>query len=147
MLITQKWEKPIKVLKCEHKLWLNCLEACFLSGKNEEERQCPTCKINTLKADNSPSSDLQTLLPLLKIQKQPPRGVLRKTCFENMQQFTGEHPCRSVISIKLLCNFIEITLRLECSSTNLLHIIGTPFTRNPSERLLLKMQCNTCTKM
>ena len=25
-------------------------------------------------------------------------------------KFTGEHPCRSVISIKLLCNFIEITL-------------------------------------
>ena len=34
-------------------------------------------------------------------QKQSPRGVPRKRCSENMQQFTGEHPCRSAISIKL----------------------------------------------
>ena len=67
-LITQKWGKPIKVLKCEHRFCLNCFAACFLSGKNEEESQCPACKINTLKADISPSSDLQTLLSLLKIQ-------------------------------------------------------------------------------
>ena len=33
-------------------------------------------------------------------------------------KFTGEHPCRSVISIKLLCNFIEITLRHGCSLVN-----------------------------
>ena len=30
------------------------------------------------------------------------RGVLKKKCAEDMQQFTGEHPCRSAISIKLL---------------------------------------------
>ena len=40
----------------------------FLIGKKEEESQCPACKINTLKAGISSSSDLQTLLPLLKIQ-------------------------------------------------------------------------------
>ena len=40
-----------------------------LSGKNEAESQFPACKINTLKAVNSPSSDLQTLLPLLKIMQ------------------------------------------------------------------------------
>ena len=33
------------------------------------------------------------------------KGVL-KIC----STYTGEHPCRGVISIKLLCNFIEITL-------------------------------------
>ena len=60
-------KKPIKVLKCEHRFCLNCLAAC-LSGKNEEESQCPARKMNILKADNSPSSDLQTLLLLLKIQ-------------------------------------------------------------------------------
>ena len=49
MLITQKWGKPIKVLKCKHRFCLNCLAACFLSGKNEEESQCPACKMNTLK--------------------------------------------------------------------------------------------------
>ena len=60
--------KANKSVKCEHRFCLNCLTACFLSGKNEEESQCPACKINTLKADISPSTDLQTLLSLLKIQ-------------------------------------------------------------------------------
>ena len=61
------------------------------------------------------------------------KGVL-KIC----SKFTGEHPCRSVISIKLLCNFIEITLRHGCSPVNLLHIFRTPFSKNTSGRLLLK---------
>ena len=68
MLITRKWGKPIKVLKCEYRFCLNCLAVCFLSEKNEEESQCTACKINTLKVDISPSSDLPTLLSLLKIQ-------------------------------------------------------------------------------
>ena len=38
------------------------------------------------------------------------KGVL-KIC----SKFTGENPCQSVISMKLLCNFIEITLRHGCS--------------------------------
>ena len=33
------------------------------------------------------------------------KGVL-KIC----SKFTGEQPCQSVISIKLLCNFVKITL-------------------------------------
>ena len=37
-------------------------------------------------------------------QKQPSRAVLGKSCFEDMHQFTVEHPCRSVISTKLPCN-------------------------------------------
>ena len=65
-------------------------------------------------------------------QKQPSRGVLKKC-----SKFTGEHPCRSVISIKLLCNFIEITLRRGCSPVNLLHIFRTPFPENNSGGLLL----------
>ena len=68
ILITQKRRKPITKLKCECRFFLNCLAAFFSSGKNEQESQCPACKINTLKADISPSSDLQTLLPLLKTQ-------------------------------------------------------------------------------
>ena len=43
------------------------------------------------------------------------KGIL-KTC----SQFTGEHPYRIVIYIKLLCNFIEIILRNGCSPVNLL---------------------------
>ena len=49
------------------------------------------------------------------------KGVLKICC-----KFTGKHPCRSVISIKLLCNFIEITFRHECSSVNWLHILRIP---------------------
>ena len=41
-------------------------------------------------------------------------------------------------SIKLLCNFIEITLRHGCSPVNLLHISRTPFLKNTSEWLLLE---------
>ena len=38
-----------------------------------------------------------------------------------MKRTTAEHQCQSVISIKLFCNFIEITLRHGCSPVNLLH--------------------------
>ena len=45
---------------------------------------------------------------------------------------TGEHPCQSLISIKLLRSFIEIKLRHECSPVSLLCIFRTPFTKNTS---------------
>ena len=72
-----------------------------------------------------------------KIQKQPPRGVLRKRCFENVQQIYRRTPCQSTFSIKLLCNFIEIALRHGCSPVNVLHILRTPFNKNNSGRLPL----------
>ena len=53
------------------------------------------------------------------------RDVINR-CFEKCSKFT-EHPCRSVISIKLLCNFIEITLWRGCFSVNALHIFRTTF--------------------
>ena len=95
----------------------------------------------------------------LLIQKQPSRGVLKKRCSENMQQICREHPCRSVILIKLqsnfienrtltwvfsckfaayfqntfsYCNFFEIALRHGYSRVNLLHIFRTPFLKNSS---------------
>ena len=52
------------------------------------------------------------------------KGVL-KIC----SKFTTEHPCGSALSIKLLCNLIEITLRHECFPVNLLHNFRTPFKR------------------
>ena len=54
------------------------------------------------------------------------KDVLKICC-----KFTGEHPCQNLISIKLLCNFIEITLR------HLLHIFKTTFSKNTSGGLLL----------
>ena len=49
-----------------------------------------------------------------------------------------EQPYRSVISVKLLCKCIEITLWHGCSPVNLLHIFRTPSPRNTSEWLLLR---------
>ena len=62
------------------------------------------------------------------------KGVL-KIC----RKFTGENPSRSTISIKLLCSFIKITFRHECSPVNLLHIFRTPFPKNTFEWLLLSI--------
>ena len=73
-------------------------------------------------------------------QRQPPRGVLRKRCSEYMQQIYRRTPMPKCVSIKLLCNFIEITLWYGWSPVNLLHIFRTPLTKNTSVWLLLYFQ-------
>ena len=55
-----------------------------------------------------------------------PEVLLRKGAQEICSKFTAEHLCRSVISIKL-------------ESINLQHIFRTPFPRNTSGWLLLKI--------
>ena len=60
---------------------------------------------------------------VIYIQKQPPRGVLKKRCSENMQKI--------------------LALWHACSPVNLLHIFRTPFAKNTSERLLLKVALKT----
>ena len=54
-----------------------------------------------------------------------PEVFLGKGVLKICSKFTGEHPCRSAISIKLQSNFVEITLWHECSPVNLLHIFRT----------------------
>ena len=61
------------------------------------------------------------------------KGIL-KICSKFKRK---EHPCRSVISIKLLGNFIEIALQHGFSHVNLLHIFRTIFLKNAFARLLL----------
>ena len=75
----------------------------------------------------------QNIFQLLSILITEVEKGVRKIC----RKFTGEHPCRSAISIKLQSNFIEITLRHGCSPVNLLHIFKTPFLKNTSGGLLL----------
>ena len=58
--------------------------------------------------------------------------VLRIYC-----KFTWEHPCRCVVSIKLLWFFIGITFLHGCSSVILLHIFRALFPKNTSGGLLL----------
>ena len=69
-----------------------------------------------------------------------PEVFLGKGVLKICSKFTGEHPCRSVISIKLQSSFIEIALRHGCSSVNLLHIFRTPFPKNTSWWLFLKIE-------
>ena len=81
---------------------------------------------------------------------------LRKGVLKIWSKFTGEHQCRSAISIKLQSYFIEIALWHGCSPVNLLHIFRTPFPRNTSGWLLLitmfsntnnpKFPCRHCVK-
>ena len=68
-----------------------------------------------------------------------PEVFLGKGVMKICNKFTREHPCRSVISINLLGNFIETLFRHQCSPVNLLHIFRTPFPRNTSGWLLLTM--------
>ena len=44
-------------------------------------------------------------------------------------------------------NFIEITLRHGCSPVNLLHIFRTPFPKNTSGGLLLRVACHLALKI
>ena len=79
----------------------------------------------------------QKTLLLLIFRSSRPELFLRKGVLKICSKFTGEHPCRSVISMKLLCNFIEVALRHGCSPVNLLHIFRTAFLKNTSGWLLL----------
>ena len=67
------------------------------------------------------------------------KGIL-KIC----SKFTGEHPCRTVISRKLLFSFIEIALRHGCSLVNLLLIFRALFCNNKCGELLLGGSLTPC---
>ena len=64
---------------------------------------------------------------------------LGKSVLKICSKFTREHPCRSAISIKFFCYFIEITLRHGCSPVNSRHIFRTPFLKDTSVRLFLEI--------
>ena len=71
------------------------------------------------------------------IKKQPPRGVPRKRCSENMQQIYRRKPMLKCNFSKAESNFIEIALQRVYSPVNLLDIFATPFLKNTSGWLLL----------
>ena len=66
-----------------------------------------------------------------------PELFLGKHFLKICSKFTGEHLCRSAISIKLLCNFLQFALWYGCSPVNLLHIFKIYFPKNTSGWLLL----------
>ena len=61
-------------------------------------------------------------------QKQPPRGVPKERCSENMQQIYSRTPMPKW----------EIPLRHGYSPVNLLHIFRIPFTKNTFGGLILQ---------
>ena len=68
-----------------------------------------------------------------QFRNSPPEVFLEKGVPKVCSKFTGKQPCRSVISIKLQDNFIEITHRHGCSPVNLLQISEQIFLRTPLE--------------
>ena len=67
----------------------------------------------------------------------PTELFLVKGVLKSDSKFTGEYPCRSLISIKLLCNFIENALWHGCSPVSFLDIFRAPFHKNTSGGLHL----------
>ena len=96
------------------KYWLKLFCSIFLN--HDSYTSC----MFTLSFNNSEDSEaaMQILVFLVK------------SVLEICSKFTGEDLCRSVVSIKLQSNFIEITFWYGCSPVNLLHIHRTLFTKN-----------------
>ena len=92
----------------------------FLKNKlcSNRAKSYNLCKKNTI---------LQWCNVYLLKESRPPEVFLGKRVLEICSKFTKEHPCRSVISVKLQSNFIEITLWHGPSPVNLLHVFRTPF--------------------
>ena len=87
----------------------------------------------------------------VNFRRSPLEVFLGKSVLKICRKFTEEHPCQSVISIKLQSDFIEVTLRHRCSPVNLLHIFTTILPKNASGGLLLKFlldsgDCKICNR-
>ena len=87
-----------------------------------------TLKITHTKYQTNELSEF--LLKLLYSGSALPEVFLGKNVLEICSKFAWEHPWWRVISIKLQCNFIEITLLHRYSPVNFLHIFRTPFNKN-----------------
>ena len=102
-----------------------------------------------LKHLQAATSVLSPYFLLQSLRKSVTKYQHKQTSSVNLRtsnKFTGEHPWRSVISIKLQSNFIEITLRHGCCPVNLQHIFRTSFHNNTYGRLLLyQVSCNLWT--
>ena len=106
--------KPFKIIKYVRKMIHLSLLDRFLNTS-------VLCNIFKTKSDNK-----------VIFRSSHPEMLRRKGVLKICSKFTGEYSSRSVISTKLVCNFIEITFRHGCSPVNLLHIFRTPFIKNTS---------------
>ena len=113
-------------------IWWNIWWSFFPKVINFFRKNVPSKMINWVL--NTPP---QMICSELKIRSSHPEVFLGKIVLKISSKFTGEHPCRSVILIKLQSNFIETTLRHGFSPVNLQHIFRTPFPKKTSRGLLL----------
>ena len=105
--------------------------ACFLSffeliSTNSIYLFCATIPPTPIIWNSRVYIKIHHKLKILILRSNHPEIFLEKGVLEIRSKFTGERPCRRTISIKL-----------QCSPVNLLHIFRTPFSRNTSGRLLL----------
>ena len=80
---------------------------------------------------------MQHAVVITKIRSRRPEVLLRKGVLKIYSKFTREHPCRSVISIKLQ--------RYGCSPVNLMHVFRATFLKSTSDgcfcKILMSIQC------
>ena len=77
--------------------------------------------------------DIVFSITLLSVNKSSHLEVFLVEVFLKIySKFTRENPCWCVTSIKLPCNFIDLTPRQWCSPANLLHIFRISFRKNIS---------------
>ena len=136
-MLTILFWKPTLLTVFQHEITFICLNVFINPAKvSPKIRQCEVPWIVTV--PKFPENSLKNYRGLYRsLRSSRPEVFLRKCFLEICSNFTGEHPCWSVISVKLQSNFIEIKLRHGCSPVNLLHISRTPFPKNTSGRLLL----------
>ena len=115
-------------------LWTSATDDGFL--RKNRSKQPPASIVQPALVPKRPFSTHEDLKEI-KIRSSRPEVFLGESVLKICSKFTRGHPCRSVISIKLQINFIEITLRHGCYPVNLLHIFRTPFSMNTSGWLLL----------
>ena len=106
-----------------------------MQGPNAGPKPVPTPKEKKIKEKTGSGKNI--LVGLYK-KRSHPEVFLGKSVLKICSKFTEEHPCRSVMLIKLLCNFVGITLRHWRSPVKLLHIFRTLFLKNTSGRLVLE---------
>ena len=112
----------------------------FKIFKNTLFHRTPLVAASDRRKHWTPFVDTRTILvrTVSNDRSSPPEVFLGKGVLKMYRKFAGENPCRSVISIKLQNNFIEITFKHGCSLVNLLYIFRTPLLRNSSGRMLLQ---------
>ena len=87
---------------------------------------------------------VSNLLKLFSYVSGQLKQFLEKDVMKTCSKFTGEHPWRSVISIQLLCNFIEIAFRHGWSPVTLQYIFRKPFYKNTYGGFLLGSRVGPC---